>query len=781
MAVGGVAIDVVADGTGFGPSLERVLARYRNESIDVRVNVDADTGARARFTAAGRAAGNAFQRGFERAVDLRRVGRLLGGLGRVAGLGALALSAASAAAALVQLAAAAAPTVGILAAIPAAAGVAAAGIATLRVALSGVGDAFGAAISGDAEKFAEAMESLSPAAQEAAQAVRALAPAFAALRESVQDAFFEGLADTITDVAGALMGPLREGMTASASAMGQLVQSLGEVAASAAGVEFVERSFAGLTTFVDNLQDPLANLFEAFLNVGNAVLEAFGPTLGEGIGGAIDRFADFLNAAAESGQAVAWVENALMVFSALGDVLSGIAGIFGAIGEAARESGGNLLGVFGNALAEIEAVLRSDVGQEFLVNLFDALNAIGSALGSLIGEILAALAPLGPVITDIVQTLGPALETVVQALGEGIAAIADSGALQALAGAFASILEAVSPLLPVLGELVGIAGNLFAGLVEAVAPVLAALTNLLVSVLEPMLPIFETLAGILVEIITPIFAALSEVINELTPVFVEFYSTLAEALIPAIEEIGQVIVDELVPPVVELIGILADNLIPVITALAPIFADALAFGIGVVVEVITFLIPIIGSLIEFIGVLINVIGGLIGWLVDAGSAMWDVATAIYEGIGTAFDWLVGQIENIGEWFDQIGDWIDDVVGWFADLPGRIIEAIGDLAGVIGDAIGGALDEAGSWIGFADGGVITSPTFAKLGEDSKPEAVIPLTRPARAMEIMQQTGLDQMVLGSSGQRETVRNTTININGGDEARVRRIVREEMAGML
>jgi hypothetical protein len=46
--------------------------------------------------------------------------------------------------------------------------------------------------------------------------------------------------------------------------------------------------------------------------------------------------------------------------------------------------------------------------------------------------------------------------------------------------------------------------------------------------------------------------------------------------------------------------------------------------------------------------------------------------------------------------------------------------------------------------FAEGGVISRPTFALMGEGYRPEAVIPLTNPQRAQEIADQTGLSSMI-------------------------------------
>jgi SLT domain-containing protein len=57
------------------------------------------------------------------------------------------------------------------------------------------------------------------------------------------------------------------------------------------------------------------------------------------------------------------------------------------------------------------------------------------------------------------------------------------------------------------------------------------------------------------------------------------------------------------------------------------------------------------------------------------------------------------------------------------------------------AVGGAM------IGFAEGGIVNFPQVAKVAEDG-PEVIIPLTKPGRAAQLLQQSGLDKM-LGGSG--------------------------------
>lgn len=71
--------------------------------------------------------------------------------------------------------------------------------------------------------------------------------------------------------------------------------------------------------------------------------------------------------------------------------------------------------------------------------------------------------------------------------------------------------------------------------------------------------------------------------------------------------------------------------------------------------------------------------------------------------------------------------------------------------------------------FAEGGMVSTPTHALIGE-AGPEVVIPLTRPARAAELMRMSGLDKMLQPAT--------PTVNVFVGNEqldARTYRIVTE------
>jgi phage-related protein len=498
------------------------------------------------------------RRGFA-GIDLSFKG-LLGSLGGVVGLmgkvtagglgiGAIAGGLGAATASAIQFAAALAPAVGIVAAAPAAIGLLAGAVAVLSVALSGVGDAFSAAVSGDAEAFNESLEGLAPNAQAAAIALREITPQFTALRESVQGAFFEGFDATLRSIAATLVGPLTEGMTAVAAGLAGVTTRLGEAVTSGAGVAFIQSTFAALANVLANLQEPVGLLVEAFLSLGSTINIAFGGAeAGAALGALIERFAEFINTAADSGAAIGWVEGAITVFSQLGAIVGSVIGIIGTIGEVASRTGGNILGAFGAALESVNSFLASAEGMSTLVSIFTTLNAVGQAFGTIIAGLLPIIAPL---IGTLVSGLMPVLEALTPLLLEIAAAAAPI---------FTQILDAVLPLIPPLvqiaQQILPLLATLFAAVVAAVAPLLEVLVTLLVTVLEPLLPalmplieLFGELVGMLASALVPILQLLGEillwVVNEIIIPFVipivEFLmELLGTALVQAVEGLGTV-------------------------------------------------------------------------------------------------------------------------------------------------------------------------------------------------------------------------------------------------
>lgn len=735
-ASGEVIGDALAEGVGEG--LENGFKRDVNGRLRDQFGRFVDDGGRG-----GRNTGTAFGDGFGEGLSATLssiVGiRLPTPAFAVLG-GAMAAAAASAA----QLAAALAPAVGIVAALPSGIGVLAAGMTTLSVATLGVGDAFAAAF-GDAEEFEEAMEGLAPNVQAAAEALRGMAPALEQVRNQVQDAFFEDFDRVLVSLAETLLGPVSDGMTAVASAINGLIGPLAGVATSAEGVTFVTQSFQIMADVIGRLQEPLTLLFSSLLSVGTAINEAFGDSAGAGLARLITQFAAFLDQAAASGEAVAWVRDALGVFEAIGDILSPIVGIFMSIGAAAQETGGNILGVFGRVLQTFDDFLASAQGQDVLVNIFESLNTVGDAFATVLGNIAPALPPIIAGIGDILGVVAPLL-----------------GPLSQLVG---SVLSALAPIL-------GIVAAAIQPLIEPLSEILELLGPLLVDAINTLMPVIELLVGILGNNLAVVVGVVAAVFEALAPII----TVVLDALAPLIEALQ---------PLFDLLGLIADLigavLEPIITALGAVLLW-LAENI-----IVPFVVPVIEALIDL---LVVALGTAIEWVVDkfegAGEGLkviWDfikntisqridemvvvfqaftlafklgwnilnnqVFTPIKNGINTVKNTVTTQLNNIKTGFDIF-------VNYVKGIPGRISSSLSSLFSPLASGfkntinsviagwnnlsftipsvevpgfgtVGGGSISTPNIPYLARGAIATGPTLAMVGEAGT-EAILPLEDP-----------------------------------------------------
>ncbi|MFL1441815.1 phage tail protein [Nocardiopsis protaetiae] len=475
----------------------------------------------------------------------RSAGRLVGGsaaLGAGAGgLSALAAGAASAIVPILQLGTAIAPAVGILAALPAAATTAAAALAPLVLAFRGMGDALGAALSGDAEALEEALEGLAPAAQDVVRAVAEMAPAFQRLQQVVQQNFFAPLADSVSQLGERLLPVLGQGMALVSRELGLSAANFAEFLGHRRNAQALSELFASTARSLENSRGTMPALVAGFRElslVGLPFIERAASGLREG---ALE-WSAWAQAAAESGDATRWIENALTVLSQLGDIAGNVGGILGSIFTAAGDGG--ILATLESLTGELDRFFASAEGGAALEGVFEGLASVGSALSPVLTSLasgIGTIAPMvgrlaegiGPVLTSAINGLAPALTrlepglmAVIDGLGQGVDALVESGALDAMGTALSDILTAVSPLLPVLGELAGVLGLALADALTALAPGLEILARELAETIGPMLPELSESFGDLVEAIAPLIPP------------------LVEALIPGLE---------LLPPIIELL------------------------------------------------------------------------------------------------------------------------------------------------------------------------------------------------------------------------------------
>lgn len=585
----------------------------------------------------------------------------------IAGFAALGTAAAAAGAAVVQFAAALAPAVGAVAALPAAIGVGAAAIGTLQVATAGFSDAMAAAFE-DTEAFNEAIENLSPNAQAAAEAFRAAVPELQALQDAAQDAFFRDMDEAITSVAASLIGPLSEGMSTAAGEAGALVTSLLNVAASESGVNFVTSSFDTLNATLARIQEPVAALFTALLDLGTVVNTAFGgEEAGAGLASMIQQFADFIAAANASGESLAWVENAMTVFEQLGAILSPIVGIIGSIGGAAAETGGNILGVFGQALQVFDDFLASAQGQETLIALFDALNQVGASFGTVLANIAPALPPIISGISAILGAVTPLLGPLSQLVGSVL------GALAPILGIVAA---AIQPLIAPLTTIITLLGDILVSALDAVMPLIELMANVLSTHLAVALEVVGAILQAAAPIFTALFDALTPIIDALTPLY-ELLGVVAEIVGTVLGPIIQVLGDIL-------LWLVEQVIVPFVVPIIEFLAELLTVVLG---EAIQWLVEQFQLAGEGLEVIWNFIRDTVVQRAEEMAAGWDALVALFKvgwtilnnQVFTPIKNGINTVKNaVSTALSGIRSGWNSFIGFITGIPGRISNTLSNL-------------------------------------------------------------------------------------------------------
>lgn len=126
-----------------------------------------------------------------------------------------------------------------------------------------------------------------------------------------------------------------------------------------------------------------------------------------------------------------------------------------------------------------------------------------------------------------------------------------------------------------------------------------------------------------------------------------------------------------------------------------------------------------------------------GWASSAGEKISGFASSIGENISNflktsrytkAFQFIIDAVSNLGTKIkDKFITIKDKIVSIISSIPEKIIAKIksfgGKVASLLGFATGGIAP--GGFQAFADGGIVTKPTFGLVGEGSMNEAIIPL--------------------------------------------------------
>jgi hypothetical protein len=193
--------------------------------------------------------------------------------------------------------------------LPAGAAAAAAGIGTLAIATHGFADAI--KDMGDPKKWAEDLQLLSPAAQQAALQIKALVDGpLGQLKAATQDAFFAGMGDQINRLVTTYLPSIQNLTTSIATSFNTMMSGVANQLVAPETQASLQTMFANIEQTFRNLEPAVQPFVRALTDIAT-VGSGFLPGLATSITNAANSFATFISNARESGQLQVWIQQGI--------------------------------------------------------------------------------------------------------------------------------------------------------------------------------------------------------------------------------------------------------------------------------------------------------------------------------------------------------------------------------------------------------------------------------------------------------------------------------------
>ena len=362
---------------------------------------------------------------------------------------------------------------------------------------------------------------------------------------------------------------------------------------------------------------------------------------------------------------------------------------------AAANIAGNLSKAFGLMKANPFTSLVGAIGivAGALVYFFTQTETGRAAWESLMQAIQPALNTILPLIGQLgeklIQSLQPALQIIMPAL-QRFAEMAGQ--------VFSQVVQSVQPvierLIPLIGSaiqaLLPILGQMGAALMESLgqigqhlAPLLPMIIQFGTQIMQALAPVGEQLMNQLV----PALAQLGAAVMAMLPQIMDIFRQLGEMLLQLVPVFGQI-----VAVVVDLGTQVLAALMPAIQGLLPVLAAIVGAVAGVVVVLVTSLIPVFASVVQAIVPLITT---LIDILVPAIQAVLNVVTTVVQAIVPivqgALNIVVGIIKTVtaiikGDW-SAAWEGIKQILsGVWEVIKGIVVGAINIVSSIITNAV-----------------------------------------------------------------------------------------------
>lgn len=523
------------------------------------------------------------------------------------------------------------------------------------------------------DKINAAMAALSPNARQFVTDVRALKPEFAALGDTVQDKLFAHLGPEFSSFAHQVLPDVTSNLGLVAGAVNGLTRDMLAYGATQQVADQFRQIFQGTAAVIEASSPALQSLLNLFLGLAAAAMPGLTLII-QAVGSLADSIMAALQPLIDSGaftQALSLIAQLIVALGPLiGQVLVVAIQLWNALGPSLIAVIQALTPVI-TVLGQLLVMMAPYIGQIVML-LVTALVPILQALTPVIAAVLPVLTQLISAGLSLLVPILQAAVTIFQALWP---------AVQMLIPPLLSILEALSPIIPLIVMLVAAVAPLIQQFVALLIPILTQVAQIIITAVQQALLALMPLLPQLFALFNQIFAALAPFI----PLLLQFATQILAAVLPAIVQLAPVVImliqtfAPLLPQLMQLAMILLPTIVSVIRTLMPIvtlLAQILGGVLGLVLRAVV--VPLLGLVVTAVTAVASVFRSL-----------WTVAQPIFQAIGAAGQWLYDKALKPA--FDGIGNAIDGVIGFFQTL-GDVVSGIwAGIKKVVHDGIQGIID------------------------------------------------------------------------------------------
>lgn len=605
----------------------------------------------------------------------------------------------------------------------------------------------------------EAIAGLQPAAQDAARAVRSLGAYWQELQQTIQEQLFQDLGEDIRLLGANYFPILNQALEGTAFRLNEFFQQFLTASQATQNMRDLEVVLGSQNRILASLLGAIVPLMNAFRDFYVTVLP-FAERLAEALQQGAINLAEMAARGRETGELQEFFEraydNASNLLAGLRDLTAGLVAFFG-VGE---DYGSGMLETFAELMERFRAFAESAEGQESFHEFFQFGAEVAERLASVLRILYDLVSPLIPIVNGLFGALEPLLpifEELAGIIGENLA-IALQPLVPMLTTLVAALAEGLAPVLPQIGEALGIVAGAIATLFTALEPLMPVLAEIAVELLQAFADILLILAPYvddLVLALLPLIAAVGEHLLPLLPELIQLFRDI----LPILEPLATFIVAVLVVALV-LAAEAIDTVSGAVDTVIGWFED-LPGPIQVIIDIFTG--DFAGAADNAAGLIDDISGAIdavIGWFQSWENPIGVVASALSGNLSSA-------LAGVGFDIDDLIGWIDDAIGWLDDIGGAF-DAAGDAAGPFSGAIegvisairgiAGAVRGALGWIrdlvdainsipslpdmggfdipfipGLAAGGIVRGETVRRVGEGGRAEAVVPLERPLELVD------------------------------------------------